>query len=170
MGFLDKLVGTVRPKEGTPVKSQVEVRAAVLALNRTTAPWHVREAQADEACDLVVEWKIVDAQWYEVFGKAKLESIFKVLLKLDAEHNEVRALDKEWTVSWNAGIPTLAEVSAFRGQKTETSFGLAYGFTETGALGEIYKYRFSTGEMKSPVKEAITAAGWSYKAVVFGKL
>jgi len=170
MGILDFLSGTKRPGEGTPVKPAAELKAALLALNRETAPWHVREATPGEGCDLIVEWKIVDANWYGIFDKQKLESVFKIFLKFDAEHGEVRALDKEYTVNWKAGVPTLGEVSAFRGQKTEVSFGIGYGFIEKGKFGEVYNYRFSTTEMKTPVKQAVTAASWTYKGVVFGKL
>ena len=85
--------------------------------------------------------------------------------------NEVRAVDQEWSVEWRAGIPSLSVAAeAFRGQKAEMSFGTAYGFTEKGTIGEIYNYRFSTGEMKKPIQDAITGAGWSYRGVTFGKL
>jgi hypothetical protein len=171
MGFLDKLTGTKRPKEGTAVKSAAEIRAALLALNRDTAPWQVRAAEPAEECDLVVEWKIIDKAWHGIFGKAKLQSVFIILLKFDSATNEVRALDKEWLVAWNAGMPILsAQTGGFRGQMNETTYNIGWGFTETSPMGEVIKYRFSTGEMKKPLKEAVTAAGWTYKAIVFGKL
>lgn len=170
MGLFDFLSGTKRPGEGVPVKPVAELKATLLAVNRETAPWRVREAAPQEGCDLIVEWKIVDAQWYGIFNKSKLESVFVIFLKFDPERAEVRALDKEYTVSWTAGVPTMGEVSAFRGQKAELSFGIGYGFSEKGKFGEVYNYRFSTAEMKQPVKDAVTAAGWTYKGVVFGKL
>jgi hypothetical protein len=43
---------------------------------------------AAENVDLIAEWKIVDAQWYEIFAKAGLEKVFRVFLKLDADHEE----------------------------------------------------------------------------------
>jgi hypothetical protein len=171
MGLFDVFTGTKRPKAGTPVKPQSELRTALLAVNRDTAPWHVRDALPNEKCDLVVEWRIVDAKWYEIFGKAGLKSVFKILLKFDGATNEVRAVDQEWSVEWHLGVPSLSVAAeAFRGQKTEISFGTAYGFTEKGAIGEIYNYRFSTAEMKKPVQDVITGAGWSYRGVTFGKL
>jgi len=171
MGILDRLTGTKHPKEGTAVKPVPELRTALLALNRKTAPWQVREADTGEDCDLVVEWKIVDKAWYNVFSKSKVQSVFKILLKFDPANAEVRALDKEWLVQWNAGVPVLtAQGAAFRGQMNETTYNIAWGFTETSPLGEVIKYRFSTGEMKKPLKEAVTAAGWTYKGIVFGKL
>jgi hypothetical protein len=171
MGMFDVFTGTKRPEAGTPVKPQAELRAALLALNRDSSPWHIREAAPAEKCDLVVEWRIVDAKWYEIFAKAGLKSVFKIFLKFDATQNEVRALDQEWSVEWRAGVPSLSVAAqAFRGQKAEISFGKAYAFTEKGTFGEVYNYRFSTGEMKKPIQDVITSAGWSYRGVAFGKL
>ena len=49
-------------------------------------------------------------------------------------------------------------------------FGAAVAFTEEVSPGVVYKYKFSTGEIKKPIQEAITACGWTYKGVAFGKL
>ncbi|MBV9419326.1 MAG: hypothetical protein JO348_06100 [Alphaproteobacteria bacterium] len=171
MGLFDALTGTKKPKSGTPVKPLAEVRAGLLALNRDTAPWHIREATPEEKCDLVVEWRIVDAKWYEIFAKAGLKSVFKIFLKFDDAKKEVRAVDQEWTVEWRAGIPSLSlSAEAFRGQKAEISFGTAYAFTEQGGYGQVYNYAFKTAEMKTPIQDVITGSGWTYRAVSFGKL
>lgn len=171
MGLFDALTGTKRPKTGTAVKPQADLKAALLALNRETAPWHIHEAAPEDKCDLVVEWRIVDAKWYEIFAKAGLNRTFKIFLKFDEGNKEVRAVDQEWSVSWSAGIPKLSVVAeAFRGQKVEMSFGTAYAFTENFAPGQVYKYKFSTAEMKTPVQDVVTASGWTYRGVAFGKL
>ena len=170
MGLFDFLTGTKRPPKGVAPKSPAEVRAALLAVNRDTAPFLVRDGSA-EGADLVAEWRIVDATWYEVFAKAGLQKVFKVLMRLDAERNEVRAVDQEWSVEWVAGVPRLSLVAeAFRGQKAEISFGTAYAFTESGAFGQVYRYKFSTGEIKTPLQAAVTGAGWIWRGVAFGKL
>jgi hypothetical protein len=170
MGLFDALTGTKKPAAGTPKKTAAEVRDALLKLNRDTSPWHIRDGAA-EKCDLVAEWRIVDAKWYEIFAKAGLKSVFQILMRIDAEKSEVRAVDREWTVEWRAGVPGLAlAASGFRGQKVEVSFGAAYGFTEKGTLGEIYNYRFATGEMKKPIQDAVTGAGWTYRGVAIGAL
>jgi len=49
-------------------------------------------------------------------------------------------------------------------------FGAAYAFTEELKPGVVYNYRFSTSEIKKPIQEAVTACGWDYKGVAFGKL
>jgi len=170
MGLLDIFTGSKAPAPGIAKLPAAELRAALLDLNRDSAPWQVRDG-ATEGVDLVAEWKIVDADWYEIFAKASLEKVFKVLMKLDDSTGQVRSVDREFTVAWRAGVPALsASTEAFRGQKVELSFGTAYGFTETLAPGQIYTYRFATKELKEPLQQVVTSSGWGWKGVAFGKL
>jgi hypothetical protein len=92
-------------------------------------------------------------------------------MRLHPENHEVQAVDREYTVSWSAGLPTVKlAVSAFRGQIQSKEFGKAYAFTETLAPGQVYNYRFDTSEIKKPMQEAVTSCGWTYRGVAFGKL
>ena len=161
---------TKRPAAGTPVLSSQDLRDRLTSLNRPTAPYQLIDGAAEDV-DLIAEWKIVDASWYEIFGKAGLSKVFKIYMKLDEENHEVRAVDREFSVEWSAGVPELSlAVSSFRGQTQEVEFGAAYAFTETLAPGEVYKYRFDTREIKKPIQDAVTGCGWTYKGVAFGKL
>lgn len=142
----------------------------IMALNRPTAPYQIIDGKA-KGVDLIAEWKIVDARWYEVFAKASLTKIFRIYMKFDPGRREVRTMDEELNVSWRAGVPSFsAQASFFRGQKTSFSFGTGYAFTENIAPGQVYKYKFSTNELKKPIQDAIAACGWTYKGVTFGKL
>jgi len=146
------------------------LREKLLALNRPTAPYQIIDGAAEKV-DLIAEWKIVDAQWYEIFAKARLTKVFRIHMKFDNARHELRAKDHEYTVEWSAGIPRLsAAVSAFKGQMTSVEFGTAYAFTETLTPGQVYKYRFNTNEIKKPIQDVAANCGWKYKGVVFGKL
>lgn len=171
MGLFDWLSGSKQPPAGVPRQGVEVLRAALLAVNRDTAPFLVRDG-ANENVDLVAEWRIVDARWYEIFAKAGLERVFKVLMKFDEGSGEVRAVDQEWNVAWRAGVPGLSlSAEAFRGQKVEMSFGTAYAFREEDLrFDKVCDSRFSTKELKAPLIEAVRAAGWGWKAVAFGKL
>jgi hypothetical protein len=159
-----------KPAPNVPILPPEEVIARLMAVNRPTAPYRIMDGKA-EGVDLIAEWKIVDAQWYEVFGKAKLSKVFRIYLKLDPEKHEVRAQDHEYSVKWSAGVPSLSlAVSSFKGQSTSIEFGTAFAFTETLAPGQVYKYKFSTNEIKKPIQDVVAACGWSYKGVSFGKL
>ena len=117
MGLLDFLTSTKRPSASAPVLSPDEVRKRLLNVNRPTAPFQITDG-GSEGVDLIAEWKIVDASWREIFSKAGLTKSFKIYMKLHPEDHEVRAVDREYTVSWSAGVPMLAlAASAFRGQE-----------------------------------------------------
>jgi hypothetical protein len=170
MKLFDWLTGTKRPAAGVPTKAHTEVRAGLLAVNCPTAPFIVRDGAAENV-DLVAEWRIVDATWCEIFAKAGLKKVFKILIKLDEHTKEVRAVDQEWSVQWRAGVPTLSlVVDAFRGQSRKFSFGTAYAFTQQGSFGQVYRYKFSTAEIKTPLQDAVTKAGWTWRGVSFERL
>lgn len=155
---------------GRPALPPQEVTTRLISLNRPTAPYQIVDGQA-EGVDLIAEWKIVDARWYEIFAKAGLEKVFRIYLRLDGDKNEVRAQDREYTIEWKAGVPSLSlAVSAFKGQTTSVQFGTAYAFTEELTPGQVYKYRFNTSEIKKPIQEVVAACGWKYKGIAFGKL
>ncbi|HUE98956.1 MAG TPA: hypothetical protein VMN99_06855 [Anaerolineales bacterium] len=159
-----------KPSKNTPVLSADEVRQRLLALNRETAPYQLLDGSSEKV-DLIAEWKIVDAKWYEIFAKASLAKVFRIYMKFDEARHEVRAKDEEYTVEWRAGVPSLSlSASKFQGQKTSIEFGTAFAFTEEWKPGQVYKYRFSTNEIKKPIQEAVIACGWSYKGIAFGKL
>ena len=105
--MFDFLTSTKRPASGTPVLAATQVIERLKALNRPTAPWGVIDGRS-EGVDLIAEWKIVDARWYEIFAKAGLAKAFRIYLKLDEATKEVKAQDREYEVSWVAGVPKLS--------------------------------------------------------------
>ena len=172
MGILDWLTGSKPAPDGVARESVAKLRKRLMAVNRATAPFKIREATKKERCDLVAEWRIVDAKWYEIFAKSGIKRVFKVLMKFDEAKGEVRAVDEEWEVEWRAGVPTLsASASASRGQKWEKSFEAVYAFDEEDlSFGKIYSYKFSTSEIKDPLIKAAHESGWGWRGVAFGKL
>ena len=170
MGLLNWIKGIKPAPADSKRLSEKALRTALLGVNRKTAPFHVRDGKP-EGVDLVAEWKIVDARWHEIFAEAGIERVIKVLMKVDAAAGEVRAVDQEWEVAWRKGIPTLSlSGAAFRGRKWEKSFETVYAFREDGSFGEVYSYRFDTGEMKAPLIAAAHGAGWGWHAIAFDKL
>jgi hypothetical protein len=165
MGFFGK-----KTDKNIPALPVEEVKQRLIALNRESAPYRIIDGSAEKV-DLIAEWKIVDAKWYEVFAKANLTKVFRIYMKFDPARREVRAKDEEYTLEWRAGVPSLSlAASKFQGQMTSVEFGTAFAFTEDLAPGQVYKYRFSTNEIKKPIQETVAARGWNHKGVAFGKL
>ena len=170
MGIFSWLTGSRPAPAGMPREPAAALRQRLLGLNRDTAPVVIRDG-GPEGVDLVAEWKIIDAQWYEIFAKAGVQRLFKVLMRFDEARGVVRSADQEWSVEWRAGVPELSlAASGFRGQKWEMSFETVYAFREDGSWGEIYDYKFNTGEIKGPLHKAAAEGGWGWKGVAFGTL
>lgn len=170
MRLFDFLTSTRRPRRDAVALSAEHLHERLMELNRPTAPFRVVDGTADHV-DLVAEWKIVDAEWREIFAAAGLSKAFRILLALDERKHEVRAVDREYAVAWRAGVPELSvAASGFRGSKQTLEFGRASAFTEELAPGVVYDYRFDSRELKRPIQEAVVAAGWTYRGVAFGRL
>lgn len=165
MGLLDKLKGSQAAKPGVDPVSVDDLRSALLGLSRESAPWQVRDG-AEDGCDLVAEWRIVDAQWYGIFFQHGLSKVFRVKLKFDEGSHEVRNVDEQASVTWRDGIPSIGK-SWSRGQMNEIESGQALGFTEQGEFGEVYNYKFRSSEIKNPLRDAATERGWGWKAVTW---
>lgn len=168
MGMFDWLTGTRQAAAGVEPRSAREVREALLAINRPTAPFVIRDG-APEGVDLVAEWRIVDATWRDIFGKAGMRQAFRVYMRLDESKQEVRAKDELRSVEWSNGIPSLGK-SVQRGQIYDKSAGKGFAFTEEGNYGKVYEYRFSSSELKTPLKETVAGCGWRYHALSFAKV
>lgn len=166
--MFDFLTSTRRPAADAKVLPAAEVLKRITALNQKDEPWRVIDG-APDGVDLIVEWKIVDARWYELFAKAGLTKVFRIFLKLDDTRKHVRAQDREYEVSWRAGVPTMsAAAKGFRGQKWSVEYEKSYGITEDLSIGEQYKYLFKTSEIKKPVQDVVVGCGWVYKGIVWG--
>lgn len=173
MGLLDLFTGRRAPAPGAARLSEGEVRSALLSLGRDTSPVVVRLArEGEDDADLVAEWRIVDARWYEIFAKAGLSKAAQVLLRLNDARSEVRAVQRDWTVEWRAGVPTLsASIEAFRGQTVEVSWGKAWAFREEDlGFGRVYDWTFDTRALKGPLQETVATCGWTWRPVTFGRL
>ena len=169
MGLFDALKGIKEPKEGVAPVPPEELRQRLLAINNDQVPFTVEPGSGGKEGDVVLEWKIVDAQWYEIFAKAGLEKVHKIYLTLLPGENEARALEESYDLEWRAGIPQMSvSAEAFRGRTmTSKSFGKAYAWKGANPLsyGEVYEYSFDVSEMKDPVIEIVTGSGWTFRPV-----
>ena len=175
MGLFDRLKGVREPKDGVAPVPAEELKQRLLALGGDQVPFSVVAGPGGKEGDVVAEWKIVDAQWLEIFAKAGLEKTHRIYVTLDAGDNEARVLEEAWEVEWRAGVPALrVSAEAFRGRTIGSkSFGTAYAFKGVNPLdfGQVYSYSFDVSEMKDPIAEVVTGAGWSFRPVVTkGKL
>lgn len=170
MGIIDRLKGTKKPREGVPPKSQEEVRAALLGLNRSDAPFVVRDG-SPENVDLVSEWRILDPEWYNYFNAVGMKRTFQIHMRFDSQKNELRSVDKEWLVEWAAGVPRITPSEKYgRGQIDQSEVRFSFQRDETGKLRKVNEGSFTTKDLKNPIQDTVTEMGWTWRGVSLGKL
>lgn len=166
MGFMDALRGIKRPEPGVAPVPKNELKEKILGLGGEKIPFKIKES---DKTDLLVELKVVDAEWYEIFAKAGLKKTYQIYLLLDETKNEARALEKIGEVSWKKGIPTISFAkSSFQGRTVAyKEFGTSYAFKEPrpDSFGKVYEYNFDVNDVKNPLIGTVTSSGWSYVPV-----
>ena len=170
MGFMDSFKGITRAKTGVSPLSKEDLFAKLLSLNKEELPFKIEKGGE---IDLLAQWKIVDASWYEIFARANLEKVHKIWLSLDENERTVRILEESYSISWRAGVPAFSlEMEKFQGRTIGSkSFGIGYAFKGPDPLsfGKVYQYRFDVSEMKRPIVEIVTASGWNFIPVISKK-
>lgn len=96
---------------------------------------------------MLAEWK---------FAEAEVSRAFKICLKFNEPKYEVRALDKEYTITKKVGVFERSKYFEYH-------------------RGQIYSFEFGTGgsipqELKKRIQDTVTRCGWTYKGILFGKL
>ena len=171
MGLLDALRGISRPPPGVPARSADALRGALLKLCTEAEPYDLRPCRSGEPGELVVEWRIVDARWFEIFARAGLQKTFAIFLVLDEARRTVRGLDRATTLEWRAGVPSpVAGGKVEWGRQMTAEAAIGFGFRDDLSFGEVYRYAFRSQDLKRPVQAIVLAHGWIWHAVGPGRL
>jgi hypothetical protein len=171
MGLLDKISGTRRPAEGVVPRPAEEVRAALLAVNRPEVPYLIREGEPDEGVDLVAELNFGDQEWNRVLYHRKITTAFRIVMRLDPDRREVRALDQEWQTIVEDGVLSYAQTRIHqRGQQSRIQFEKTISLGADGQAEVETRFRLSSSDVKDELRHAVTSSGWVWRGVVLGKL
>jgi hypothetical protein len=157
----------VKPKEGAAPVSRPELLERLLALNDEARPFTIAP---DEKADLVAQWNMVDATWWEAFQKAGLSKAYRLRLALDEGRYEVRAFEETGSIEWSVGPQVRFAGSWFQGiVLLQKERAVACGLKSLAPLevGKIYDYSFDVEEIKGPVIDIVTGAGWRFASALF---
>lgn len=171
MGFLDSLLGSVkRPPAGQPVRAAEEVFAALLSVNGPDKPYGVRpgdDGRADVIAEFTVTTRALNAGPDTYWDRG-----YRILLRLDPERREVRALKTGWRTEWWDG-PSRVTV----GKDSTRGFASLWGTfipverNEEGTLLAMAAIRFDSGELTTLLMDRVLAGGWTWRPIrVFDKL
>ncbi len=161
----------VPPDRGVAPLARDDMQARLRTLDRPELPYRISQGPRGE---LVVEWKFADAKWWGVMAKAGVRNAYRMRLGFDERRKQVNAIDEFTEIEWNAQALTAPRVrfrfKFFRGVVlARYQRAVAYGFrgpTGQGG-GKVLDYTFDMMELKGPVIELVTSAGWKFQPVIW---
>lgn len=162
--------GTYRAKSSPPVTA-TELAARLDAINSLEVPFRIeRGAQPNE---FFATWRYADAKWLDLARARGMNRTFRIRMTLDERNGTVRATDYAASFDWSAG----------RGGadlEWKSSLGIVFFQYEHQRVVGLqldeqgrfkpelsYAYTFNLNEMKSPLIEAVTHAGWNWRPTVW---
>ncbi|MFE3183293.1 hypothetical protein ACFXKR_20835 [Streptomyces violascens] len=163
--YRDRRMGTKYPDSGVTSLPGWQVKAALLALNGTGVPFHVRVAFGGEKADLVAEWKIVLPGDSDFANGAPVERSMKARMRLSAAGREVHVLDQVREVGL-VGDPPRPGLSRrwSRGPRVTRARYWSY---EKGPDGRRHKVvLFDARDMRDPLRNTVLGAGWTWRGVL----
>ncbi len=158
----DRLYPKVQPV------SKEELERRLLGLNKEEYPWEILKG---EETDYIARWKLADAKWWEIMGRAGLKLAYRGLMLLEENKKQVRYFEEMQEINWSAGFrPNVVRYkkSYFGGRMFFSKRkAVAYGIKSLKPLeiGEIYKFNFDVNAIRGPIIETVERAGWNFTPV-----
>lgn len=163
--------GTTPAQPGTAPIAATELASRLEAINALDVPFHIeRGATANE---WFATWRYADARWVDLARARGMKRTHRIRLMLDEARGTVRATDYfagyDWSagrgganLEWKAGLGIV-----FFQTEHQRVFGLQ--LDEQGRFKPelSYAYTFNLQEMKSPLIEAVTRAGWNWRPTIW---
>ena len=169
VGFFPWMMWVIRKvftfrSTATPVSEQ-QLQATLLTINNHDNPFTVLQHGPHK---LVLTLRYADAAWWQIFARAGLSRVYELHMKFIPARQLVRVIDIQKNVDWRAGPQQVKLSASFsRGILFSQERAVQWGITDFGRLGEQYKYRFSSEEIKGPVMKTILEHGWTVQFAVW---
>lgn len=163
--------GTYPAKPGTTPVAASELAARLEAVNTLDVPFRIERGPLPN--EFFATWRYADAKWVDLARARGLRRTFRIRLMLDEKAGTVRATDYLASFDWSAGrgganLEWKAALGiVFFQYEHQRVFGLQ--LDEQGRFKPelSYAYTFNLQEMKSPMVEAVTRAGWNWRPTVW---
>lgn len=161
---------TTEPKRGVPVQSEQEVRRRIMAVNQLDVPYQISE---DDRGRIVITYRFADAKWVDLARAHGIQRTHRILLEFDESSHSVRPTEQASSLDWSAGAnggsvrwKTGMGIVFFQKEYTKV-YGLRIEKDGAFSPGLNYSYGFDLQEMKAPFIQAVTAAGWRWRPVIW---
>lgn len=144
----------------------MELRHRLLALDSVKLPLTITE-EGDGR--LVATWRFADARWLDLARACKLRYVARVVMDLDPDDSTVRVTEQMTRFDASAGVggvslewQTLRGVTFFQVERGRV-FGVQFDANGRPEPALNYAWRFDSREMKAPLIDLVTRAGWEWR-------
>jgi len=147
-----------------------EVKNRLLALNTLDIPFQI---EAHDDGELSATWNYADAKWVDLARAHGMRRIHRIRMTLDETSRKIRATDYQSSYDWSAGaggagiawkMSTGVVLFQYEHQRV---YGLQLDSQGRPMPQLSYTYTFDLQEMKSPLIETVTQAGWQWQPVAW---
>jgi hypothetical protein len=128
--------------------------------------------------DLVIEHKIVDAEYYKLVGKEKILKTYRAYIFFDEATHEAKYNEEISEGSSAGGLDLGSGTFGFSASKS-TFHGKVIGMKETQKVwgikkedltpGKVVDYSFDVKKFRQPIEQALIENGWKLVLVTFRK-
>lgn len=162
---------SARPAPGAVAASPAELAARLESINALDVPFRIE--RGERPGEFFATWRYADAKWIDHARAHGLRRLFRIRMVLDEASRVVRSTDygasHDWSagadgarIDWQAGLGIV-----FFQSEQRRVFGLQ--LDEQGRFKPelSYSYKFNLQEMKNPLIDAVTRAGWTWRPTVW---
>jgi len=152
------------------VLSGSELKERLLALNTLDIPFQI---EAHDDGELSATWNYGEAKWVDLARAHGLRRIHRIRMTFDEANRKIRATDYQSAYDWSAGsggagIAWKASTGVVLFQyEHQRVYGLQLDSQGRPTPQFSYAYTFNLQEMKSPLIETVTQAGWQWQPVAW---
>ncbi len=163
--------GTNPALPSTGSVTATELAARLEAINTLDVPFRIEPGP--QSNEFFATWRYADAKWVDLARARGMRRTHRIRLTFDEASSTVRATDYLASYDWSAGrsganLEWKAGLGiVFFQSEHQRVFGLQ--LDEQGRFKPelSYAYTFNLQEMKSPLVEAVTRAGWNWRPTVW---
>jgi hypothetical protein len=152
------------------VLSRAELKERLLALNTLDIPFQI---EAHDDGELSATWNYANAKWVDLARAHGMRRIHRIRMNFDEASRKIRATDYQSAYDWSAGaggagIAWKAQTGiVFFQYEHQRVYGLQLDSQGRPTPQFSYTYTFDLQEMKSPLIETVTQAGWIWQPVAW---
>jgi hypothetical protein len=135
-------------------------------------------ASKGDDTDLIIDHKIVDAEYYKLVGKEKILKTYRAYLLFDQATREAKYNEELTEESGDMGVNLGSGTVGF-GASKKMFRGKVIGMKESGKVwglkkedltpGKVVDYSFDVKDIRQPIEQALATGGWKLVQVVSRK-